>query len=54
MADRFKIWNIYQSPHETVQDWEVKVRQYGSLCQYTNMQDEMYWDKFVFRLHSET
>ena len=54
MADRFKFWSIYQSPHETVQDWEVKIRQYGSLCQYTNMQDEMYRDKFVFGLHSET
>ena len=54
MADRFKFWSIYQSPHETVQDWEVKIRQYGSLCQYTNMQDEMYRDTFVFGLHSET
>ena len=41
MANRFQFWNIQQSVHESIQDWEVKVRQYGSLCEYTTQQDEM-------------
>ena len=54
MADRFQFWNIQQSVHESIQDWEVKVRQYGSLCENTTQQDEMCRDKFVFGLHSES
>ena len=52
MVDRFKFWNSNQDPHETVQDWEVKVRQTGNLCGYGAMTDEMCCDKFVFGLHS--
>ena len=50
MVDRF--WNSNQDPHETVQDWEVKVRQIGNLCGCGAMTDKMCRDKFVFGLHS--
>ena len=46
MADRYQFWNIQQSPQESMQDWKVKVRWYGSLCEYTNQQDEMCRDIF--------
>ena len=52
MADKFKFWNSNQDPHETVQDWELKVRQTGKLCGYGAMTDEMCRVKFVFGLHS--
>ena len=51
MTDRFKFWSLSQSPHESVQDWEVKVRQAGSLCEYAANSDEMCRDKFVFGVH---
>ena len=54
LADRFKFWNTRQSPHESVQEWEVKVRQAGSLCSYNALTDEMCRDKFVFGLHDGT
>ena len=54
LADRFKFWNTQQSPHESVQKWEVKVRQTGSLCSYNALTDEMCRDKFVFGLHDGT
>ena len=31
MMDRFKFWHSHQNPHESVQDWEVRVRQAGNL-----------------------
>ena len=34
MTDKFKLWHAHQSTHESVQDWEVKVRQAGNLCSY--------------------
>ena len=37
-----------QSPHESVQDWETRVRQSGSLCNYGALTDQMYQDKFIF------
>ena len=54
LADRFKFWNTQQSPHESVQEWEVKVRQAGSLCLYNALTDEMCCDRFVFGLHDGT
>ena len=54
MADRYQFWSIQQSPHESIQEWEVKVRQFGSLCEYTNQSDMMCRDKFVFGLKDET
>jgi len=41
MANRFKFWNTQQSPNESVQEWEVKVRQAGSLCSFNALTDEM-------------
>ena len=54
LADRFKFWNTQQSPLESVQEWEVKVRQASSLCLYNALTDEMCRDKFVFGLHDGT
>ena len=54
MTDRFKFWQANQAPSESVQDWEVKIRQSGSLCEYGNATDEMNRDKFVFGLHDTT
>ena len=51
MTDRFKFWQSIQNTGESVQDWEVKVRQSGSLCEYEALTDEMNRDKFVFGLH---
>ena len=51
MADRFQFWKIQQSPQESIQDWEVRIRQYGSLCEYSAYYDEMCRDKFVFGLY---
>ncbi|KAL9951501.1 hypothetical protein ACROYT_G044170 [Oculina patagonica] len=53
MADRFKFWGFSQSPNESVQAWEVKIRQAGSLCSYGAHSDEMYRNKFVFGLHND-
>ena len=53
LTDRFRIWISHQLPHESIQDWEVKVRQGGSLCEYGNKADEMCRDKFIFGLHQE-
>ena len=50
MTDRFKFWHAHQSTHESVQDWEVKVRQAGNLCSYGRSADHMCRDKFVFGL----
>jgi len=36
LADRFKSWNTRQSPHESVQEWEVKVRRQPMLVQCTD------------------
>ena len=44
LADRFKFWNTQQGPHESVQEWEVKVKQTGSLCSYNTLTDEMHDD----------
>jgi hypothetical protein len=49
----FKFWNTVLGTHGSVQDWEVKVRQTGSLCEYEALNDVMCRDKFVFGLHQE-
>ena len=54
LADRLKFWHVQRSPHESVQEWEVKVRQAGSLYSYNTSTDEMCRDKFVFGLHDDT
>ena len=54
LTDRFKFWNTHQNAHESVQEWEVKIRQAGSMCAYDALNDEMCRDKFVFGLHDGT
>ena len=54
MTDRFKFWHSSQNQNETVQEWEVKIRQAGSLCEYGNITDIMCRDKFVFGLSNDT
>ena len=54
LSDRFTFWNLRQNSHETIQDWEVKIRQAGSLCEYERMADEINRDKFIFGLLDQT
>ena len=53
LADRFKFWALNQTLTESVQAWEVRVRQAGSLCSYGTLSDEMYRDKFIFGLNND-
>jgi len=54
LTDRFKYWsNMKQNILETVQDWEVRVRQAVSLCDYQDSQDMHARDKFIFGLDSD-
>ena len=50
MKDRFKFWHSAQNLHKSVQDWEVKMRQAGNLCEYGAITDQMCRNKFVFGL----
>ena len=54
LSDRYQFWHIDQLPQESIQDWEVRVRQKGSLCEYGALHDQMCRDKFVFGLNNET
>ena len=54
MTHRFKFWHASQNRNETIQDWEVQIRQAGSLCEYGDITDIMYRDKFVFGLCNNT
>ena len=53
LTDRFKFWSLSQATHESIQEWEVKVRQTGSLCGYGPISDELCRDKFIFGLNGE-
>ena len=53
LSDTFKLWTSSQTQHESVQEWEVKVRQAGSLCVYGQLSDELCRDKFIFGLNGE-
>ena len=53
LSDRFKFWTSSQTQHESIQEWEVKVRQVGSFCGYGQLCDELSRDKFVFGLNDE-
>ena len=50
LSDRFQFWTSSQAQRESIQEWEVKVRQAGSLCAYGKLTDELCRDKFVFGL----
>lgn len=54
MTHRFKFWHASQNRNETIQDWEVRIHQAGSLCEYGEITDIMYRDKFVFGLSDNT
>lgn len=54
LTDRFKFWNNVQGTQESIQDWEVKVRQAGALCSYEALSDTMCRDKFIFGLRDST
>lgn len=53
MSDRFQFWNMTQNNAEPIQDWEVRIRQASSLCQYGEATDELSRDKFVFGLNND-
>ena len=53
LTDRFKFWTSSQTSHESIQEWEVKVRQASSLCAYGELTDELTRDKFIFGLHED-
>ena len=53
LSDRFKFWTSSQMQHESIQEWEVKVKQADSLCGYGQLSDELCRDKFIFGLNSE-
>ena len=36
-----------QAIQESTQDWEVKVRRYGSLCEYTTLQDKFVQTSYI-------
>ena len=53
LTDRYNFTALTQSPSDTIQSWEIKVRQAGSLCEYEKMTDELCRDKFIFGLHDK-
>lgn len=53
LADRFKFWGLNQTLTESVQAWEVRIRQAGGLCSYGTLSDEVYRDKFMFGLNND-
>ena len=53
LADRFQFWTSRQLAHESVLDWEVRVRQSATLCEYREFADELCRDKFIFGLAKE-
>ena len=42
-----------QAQHESIQEWEVKVRYSGSLCDYGDLSDELCKHKFIFGLNED-
>ena len=53
LANRIRFWGLNQTLTESVQAWEVRIRQAGSLCSYGTLSDEMYRDKFIFGLNND-
>lgn len=54
LTDRFRFGGLSQTLTESVQAWEVRIRQAGSLCSYGTLSDEIYRDKFIFGLNNDT
>ena len=53
LTDRFKFWTSSQTSLESIQEWEVKVRQASSLCAYGDLTDELARDKYIFGLNED-
>ena len=53
LSDRFKFWTSSQTQNESIPEWEVKVRQAGSLCGYGQLYDELCRDKLIFGLNGK-
>ena len=53
LTNRYKFWISSQAHHESLQEWEVKVRHAGSLCGYGDLSDELRRDKFIFGLNED-
>ena len=51
LTDRYIFSAMQQSPTESVQEWEIRVRQAGALCEYGQMNDELCRDKFIFGIN---
>lgn len=54
LTDRFRFGGLSQTLSESVQAWEVRIRQAESLCSYGTISDEIYRDKFIFGLNNDT
>ena len=54
LTERYTYWTtMQQNSQESVQDWEVRVRQAVSLCDYQDAQDVYARDKFIFGLDGD-
>ena len=54
LPDSFTFWNPRQNVQDSIQDWEVKVRQAGGWCEYDTTAGELFRDKFIFGQLSQT
>lgn len=52
LTDWFMFWASFQGPHESIQEWEVKVRHIDSLCCYSELRNELCWGTFIFGLNA--
>ena len=54
LTDHLKFWMSSQASHESIQEWEVKVRPASSLCAYGELTDELTRDKLlIFGLNED-
>ena len=56
LSDRYSFWELKQLASQSIQDWEVTVRQSGSLCEYESMThpgEELKRDKFIFGIQNQ-
>ena len=52
MSDRYEFHEKKQFSHESIAEWEARVRQTAAPLEYKEMSDQIMRDKFVFGLHS--
>lgn len=53
LTDSFNFWTSSRASHESIQEWEVKVRQASSLCAYSELTDELTRHKYIFGLNDD-